>query len=156
MNDLKSLPVYQLHRTLGATPLSDSRVRFCVWSPTSTNVSVCLEDDGRRVMMKQQQGGYHVAEIDGVKPGDRYLYQFDEGTPRPDPASRYQPDGVHGPSEVVSRDFDWSDNQWRGMSQEALVIYELHIGTFTQKGTFASAIDRLDELVELGITAIEL
>lgn len=102
-------------------------------------------------------GGYHVVEIDGVKTGDRYWYQFGDGPGRPDPASRYQPAGVHGPSQVVSsRDFPWTDSAWRGVAKEDLIIYELHIGAFTDEGTFLAAIDRLDELVELGITAVEL
>lgn len=141
---------------LGAAPVSETDVRFCVWSPTSAQVTVCFPGRDERVVMQKRNGGYHVAEISGVQVGDRYLYQFDGGTPRPDPASRFQPEGVHGSSEVVNRDFDWTDTHWEGRSRDSLVIYELHLGTFTDEGTFVSAIDRLDELVELGITAIEL
>lgn len=100
--------------------------------------------------------GYHVVELDNVRSGDRYMYQFGAGTPRPDPASRFQPTGVHGPSEVIASEFAWSDDQWNGVCREDLIIYELHIGTFTSEGTFSAAATRLDELVDLGITAIEL
>jgi malto-oligosyltrehalose trehalohydrolase len=104
----------------------------------------------------QRVSGYHVAEIDNVRVGDQYLFQFGTGPPRPDPASRFQPAGVHGPSEVVSSEFPWSDADWTGVGREDLIIYELHTGAFTDAGTFAAAVSRLDELVELGITAIEL
>ena len=100
--------------------------------------------------------GYHVVELDNVRSGDQYLYQFGEGPARPDPASRFQPTGVHGPSEVVASDFEWTDIDWSGVRREDLIIYELHIGAFTSEGTFSAAQQRLDELVDLGITAIEL
>ena len=156
MNDPQSLPTHQLHRTLGATPISESRVRFCVWSPKADEVAICLRKRNELVVMKKQKGGYHIAEVDDVYVGDQYFYQFDGGAPRPDPASRYQPNGVHDASEVVGREFEWTDQNWKGVPKDSLVIYELHIGTFTEAGTFVSAIDRFDELVELGITAIEL
>ena len=88
--------------------------------------------------------------------GTRYFYRVGDGPPRPDPASRYQPSGVHGPSEVVSRRFSWTDQRWRGVPTEELLIYEIHVGTFTERGTFLAAIDRLDELIDLGVTAVEL
>lgn len=106
--------------------------------------------------MQRTASGYHVVEIDGIGPGDRYHFRLDGGRDRPDPASRCQPQGVHGPSQVVRRDFPWTDQAWTGVRLRDLIIYELHVGTFTDDGTFQSAMDRLDELVELGVTAIEL
>lgn len=106
--------------------------------------------------MQRGPDGFHVAQVEGVRAGDRYAYRIGDGPVRPDPASRFQPNGVHGPSQVVDRQFDWTDQDWQSPSREDWVIYELHVGAFTAEGTYAAAIDRLDELVELGITAIEL
>ena len=156
MNDPTSFPVWQLHDSLGAIPLPCGRVRFCVWSPTSQQVLVHVLDGRDPVIMQTRPAGYHCIEVSDVPVGAHYLYQFDDGTPRPDPASRYQPNGVHGPSEVVERSFAWNDSEWSGVARESLVIYEMHVGAFTEEGTFRSAVDRLDELVDLGVTAIEL
>jgi len=99
--------------------------------------------------------GYHEAVVDDIQEGARYAFVIN-GRERPDPSSRSQPDGVHAPSEVVGSDFEWHDGGWRGLPLEDHVLYELHIGTFTDEGTFDAAIERLDRLKELGITAVEL
>ncbi len=104
--------------------------------------------------MTKDAGGYHSASIDCGE-GTRYFYVVN-GVDRPDPASRLQPEGVHGPSEVVGREFEWHDENWRGVALEDLVFYELHVGTFTDAGTFDAVIEKLDALRELGITAIQL
>lgn len=171
--NLTDIPSRQWHRFLGAIPLArgcvggdkasgsgeiaadTSSCRFSVWAPEIHQVVVELVDQGRSETL-EKIGEYHVSEVSGVGVGDRYAYRLDGGPPRPDPASRFQPDGVHGPSEVVSPDFDWTDDDWNGVSTDDLIIYELHIGSFTEAGTFDAAIDRLDELVDLGITAVEL
>src|SRR5471030_1388882 len=101
-------------------------------------------------------GGYHEVTIEGIAPGARYKLRLDGREERPDPASRLQPQGVHGASEIVGRDFAWKDGQWRGLALKDYVIYELHVGTFTNEGTFDAIIGRLDELRELGVTAIQL
>jgi maltooligosyltrehalose trehalohydrolase len=154
-----SIPTTQLHRLLGAHPLSESKTRFCVWSPTHEQVSWQLVEQNRIVPM-EKSGEYHWLEIADVRAGDRYFYQFglqrDQPPGRPDPASRFQPDGVHGPSQVISSNFNWHDSDWRGVRRDELIIYELHLGAFSAAGTCASAIARFDELVALGITAIEL
>jgi malto-oligosyltrehalose trehalohydrolase len=157
----ESVAAAELHRYLGAVPISQSKTRFCVWSPTCDRVQVDLVDQDRVVALDRVAGGYHVAEIDDAPAQTQYLYQLQsrrgETVSRPDPASRFQPRGVHGPSEVVASDADrWSDGAWKGVAREDLVIYELHVGAFTEQGTFGSAIGRLDELVDLGVTAIEL
>ena len=152
---IRDVPVTSLHQWLGAILVGRDRTRFCVWAPLRDRIEVELTESGRRFPM-QNVDGYHIAEVEQTPPGTLYQYRIDGGPGRPDPASRFQPQGVHGPSQVCSREFPWNDHQWQGIAQEDLVLYELHIGTFTDKGTFDAAIDRLDELVDLGITALEL
>jgi maltooligosyltrehalose trehalohydrolase len=98
-----------------------------------------------------------AATFDDVRTGDLYMYQLDGEGPYPDPCSRFQPHGVHGPSAVIDpAGFEWSDRHWRGVALERAVIYELHIGTFTPAGTFAGTVERLPHLADLGVTVIEL
>jgi maltooligosyltrehalose trehalohydrolase len=106
--------------------------------------------------MEEGQPGYYEVVVDGVEPGSRYVYRLDEGKERPDPASRSQPQGAHGPSQVVSPSFAWDDDSWPGLPLEEYVVYELHVGAFTREGTFDSVIPQLDGLRDLGVTAIEL
>jgi maltooligosyltrehalose trehalohydrolase len=133
---------------------------FRVWAPRARSVEVVLFEDGRAstsAALAPQGDGFFAAHIAGVGPGARYMYRVDGGDPRPDPASRFQPEGVHGPSEVVDpQAYSWHDIGWRGKALEELVIYELHVGTATPAGTFEALIEGLDELKELGVTAIEL
>ncbi len=101
--------------------------------------------------------GLYECLVEGAAEGDRYVYLLDEGLERPDPVSRWQPEGVHGPSMVVDPDsFVWTDKGWRGQSLSDYVIYELHVGAFTDAGTFEGAVPYLGYLKELGITAVEL
>ena len=142
---------------LGATLLDHDRCEFRVWAPTRERVEVhIVAPRERRVAMTKTADGHHEAVVDDCPEGTRYLFALDGGNERPDPASRFQPEGVHAPSEVVGNDFEWHDEQWKGIALEELVVYELHVGTFTEEGTFDSAIERLDSLKELGVTAIEL
>jgi len=113
-----------------------------------------VEPEERRIAMQQCGNGYHDATVD-CGAGTRYYFVVG-GTDRPDPASRLQPHGVHGPSEVVSREFEWHDAGWRGVPLEDHVVYELHVGTFTEEGTLDAIIPKLDDLRDLGVTAIEL
>ena len=95
--------------------------------------------------------------VSAAAPGDRYSYRLDGGELRPDPASRFQPDGVHGPSEIIDPNrFAWRDTAWKGLTPQEMVVYELHVGTFTREGTFDAARGRLSDLRDLGVTAIEL
>lgn len=142
---------------LGATLLDDARVLFRVWAPQREKLEVHLvAPRDRRVPMTKGETGYHEVTVDECGEGARYFFVLDGGDERPDPASRHQPEGVHGPSEVIGRDFAWSDDGWRGLALEDLVVYELHPGTFTGEGTFGAIIPHLDELKAIGITAIEL
>ncbi|HWC14728.1 MAG TPA: malto-oligosyltrehalose trehalohydrolase [Actinomycetota bacterium] len=122
-----------------------------VWAPTASRVDVVGGDE--RVAMEGTDGGWFRAEI-GF---DDYSFSLDGREARPDPRSRWQPEGVHGPSRIYDHSsFAWSDSGWKGFPLDAAVIYELHVGTFTSEGTFDGAIDRLDHLVSLGINAVEL
>ena len=108
--------------------------------------------------MTAEEDGYYALELSGIESGTRYVFQLgDSGQDLPDPASRWQPDGVHRPSAVFLPDeYTWHDQAWAGLSMPELVIYELHVGTFAPEGTFASVIPRLAQLKELGVTAIEI
>ena len=129
--------------------------RFEVWAPAASRVDV--EVGGRRVAMEPQPGGRHAAEVDDAGPGVAYAYSLDGGEPVPDPRSPSQPEGVFGPSVLVDHAaFPWTDAGWRGIHLPSAVVYELHVGTFTPEGTFEAVVDKLDHLVELGVTAIEL
>jgi len=140
---------------LGARLLAPNRCEFRVWSPQRDRMELhIVAPKDRRVEMRKNASGYHEATAD-VGAGTRYFFAID-GQDRPDPASRYQPEGVHGPSEVVSDAFQWHDAQWKGIALENYVIYELHVGTFTPEGSFEAIIPKLDALKELGITALEL
>ena len=144
--------------TLGATWLGEGRCRFLVWAPHAPKVEVRVV--GPRpltAMMEKLDRGYYEAVVEGVEPGSDYVYRLDAGEERPDPASRFQPQGVHGPSQVVdTQAFAWGDGGWSGLPLENYLIYELHVGTFTPEGTFDGVIPHLDELKELGITVVEL
>jgi maltooligosyltrehalose trehalohydrolase len=141
---------------LGASVLADGSTRFLVWAPKARRVHVHLLGAERHVRLKALEQGYHAAVVRDAGPGTRYLYRLDGGLERPDPASHFQPEGVHGPSEVVDPAFEWHDSAWRGPALADYVVYELHVGTFSPSGTFAGVIDELDSLVELGVTAVEL
>src|SRR4029077_11504220 len=107
--------------------------------------------------MERNPMGYYTATVAGVPAGARYLFRLDGELERPDPASRFQPEGVHGASQIVDlRAFRWTDGDWNGFALEDSVFYELHVGTFTREGTFTSLISRLDDLAELGVNPIEL
>ncbi len=106
--------------------------------------------------MQRRERGYHQVVVENIEPGTRYVYRFTDGREFPDPASCHQPHGVHGASAVVADDFEWHDQHWFGLPIERYVIYETHIGAFSEDGTFQAAAARVDELVDLGITALEL
>ncbi len=145
--------------TLGAVA-GGGATCFRVWAPDAQSLEVRIEPcvgRPRRIPLAPAGDGMLEARINGVAAGDRYAFFLDGRGPLPDPASRFQPEGVHGPSAVVDPSaFAWSDAGWRGVRLEGLVLYELHVGTFTRAGTFAAAVERLPLLRDLGVTAIEL
>ena len=128
---------------------------FRVWAPVAHSVEV--EVDGTRLPLTAGEGGWWAADVPAAGPGSEYAFVLDGGEPLPDPRSPWQPAGVHGPARVVEHQaFPWQDQGWQARPLAAAVLYELHIGTFTPDGTFEAAIARLDHLVDLGITHIEL
>jgi maltooligosyltrehalose trehalohydrolase len=140
----------------GAIPLSEGRSRFVVWAPGKSGLSVVVFSGTEKVIPMEAHCGFHFAEIEAPE-GTRYMFRMPEGHNFPDPASRFQPEGVHRPSAVVdTHQFPWSDGEVQGHLLRDLIIYELHIGTFTPEGTFEAAIACLDDLVDLGITAVEI
>ncbi len=146
-----------LHPPLGATYRAEGVCHFYVWAPKAKSVAVRLLDpEERLVKMEALKDGFYQAIIEGVQPGTRYFYRLDGERDRPDPASRFQPEGVHGPSQVIDPTFAWEDSCWSGIPLQHYIIYELHVGTFTPEGTFEAIIPRLEWLKELGITAIEI
>jgi maltooligosyltrehalose trehalohydrolase len=142
----------------GAECRSDGSVRFRLWAPAARRVELCLDQmrPSADLALTQVDNGWFELITNETKPGSRYRFRVD-GQPVPDPASRFQPFDVHGPSEVIVPDhFDWTDKDWQGRRWEEAVIYEFHVGTFTADGTFSAARQRLDYLADLGVTALEM
>ncbi|MBV8314653.1 MAG: malto-oligosyltrehalose trehalohydrolase, partial [Planctomycetaceae bacterium] len=130
--------------SLGARPDAGAGgVWFRVWAPDRTGVAVVLEGPGARpraIALEKHPDGTFGGLVPGLGAGARYRYRVDGLGPFPDPASRYQPEGVHGPSRVVDPDaFAWTDASWRGVDPAELILYELHVGTFSPEGTFEGA-----------------
>jgi malto-oligosyltrehalose trehalohydrolase/4-alpha-glucanotransferase len=140
----------------GAEVQDDGTVRFRLWAPPHTEVRLAL-DGADPVAMRADDDGWHERMTDRAHPGTRYQFVLPDGLRVPDPASRYQPEDVHGPSEVIDpAAYAWRDTGWKGRPWAEAVVYELHVGAFTPDGTFQAAIGKLDHLVALGVTAIEL
>jgi len=142
----------------GAEVLPGSGVHFRVWAPRRRRVEVVLEDGGAGRALEPEAHGWHAGTVDEAAAGTRYRYRLDGDDPLvPDPASRFQPDGPHGPSEVIDpSSFAWTDAAWPGLTRRGQVVYELHLGTFTPEGTWAAAAARLPALAEIGITCVEI
>jgi len=131
-------------------------VRFSLWAPNHERIALELNEAPAGLPMQREADGWHRLTTDRAGPGSRYRFILSDGFAVPDPASRYQPADVHGPSEVIdAQDYVWQDRDWHGRPWNASVIYELHIGSFTEAGTFLGAIERLEHLVELGVTVLE-
>jgi len=143
---------------LGARYLGDGRCQFLVWAPTAEQVELRFVSLGNRFIPMNQAGrGYFYALVENVEPGSQYVFRLNSEKERPDPASKYQPQGVHGPSQITGQSvFRWRDGDWSGLALDDYVMYELHVGTFMPEGTFDSIVPRLDGLKDVGITAIEL
>ncbi|MET3493374.1 malto-oligosyltrehalose trehalohydrolase [Variovorax boronicumulans] len=148
------------HRMPFGATVQAGAVDFALWAPSTDAVVLEHTPAGGKpsaLPMTRDADGWHRLSAPGAGHGDSYSYRLPDGTRVPDPASRWNPDDVHGPSVVTDpQRFAWTDDAWRGRPWEEAVVYELHIGTFTEEGTFNAARERLGELAELGITAIEL
>ena len=138
-------------------------VHFRVWAPKCKRVAVELARNASSFMngsetfeLQAEGGGYFSAHVSGAQAGMLYKFKFNGGS-FPDPASRFQPEGPHGPSQIVDpRQFKWTDHDWPGVHRHGQIIYEIHIGTFTPEGTWAAAMEQLPELQQLGATAVEV
>jgi maltooligosyltrehalose trehalohydrolase len=141
---------------IGAEPV-DGGLHFRVWAPRRSSVEVLDADSGSATALDAEGDGYFGGLVPGRGAGFRYRFRLDGGGAFPDPASRYQPDGPHGPSEAIDPlAFSWSDQDWPGVTLEGQVLYELHVGAFTAEGTWAAAARQLPELAATGITVIEV
>jgi maltooligosyltrehalose trehalohydrolase len=142
---------------LGALYRGEDGCGFSVWAPLSETVEVyMLSPRERMIPLEKTDDGYFEGVGEDVTPGSLYLYRLTGGIERPDPVSRYQPEGVHGPSQVIDPAFPWEDVERPDICLDDYVIYELHVGTYTHEGTFEAIIPHLDTLIDLGVTAVEL
>ena len=147
----------RVHRMPFGAEVLPEGVRFRIFAPAADRIDLVLEGADQPLTLHRSEDGWHELAVEGAHAGCRYRYRLPDGTEVPDPASRFQPEDVTGPSEVIDpAGFAWSDEGWRGLPWAQAVLYELHVGTFTPEGTFRAAIDRLDYLQWLGITAIEV
>jgi len=142
---------------IGAEPQLGGGVHFRVWAPRCREVVVEIEGF-EPAALRSEIGGYFSLWSLPARAGMRYRFRLGRnGKALPDPASRFQPEGPHGPSEIVDpEDFAWTDGAWRGRAREQLVIYEMHVGTFTPDGSWEAASRELPVLAELGITCLEI
>jgi len=142
---------------LGANRLHNGDWEFLVWAPNSKSVSLNILGRNDPVRMLAQPHGYHNAVVGNLPHDARYLYRLEDGRELPDPASRFQPEGVHEPSQLVdTQSFRWTDNNWKGIRLEDSIFYEVHVGTYTREGTFDALIPHLKDLADLGITVVEI
>ncbi len=143
----------------GAELAADGRARFALWAPAARQVELVLTGGSQpaQIVMRSTDNGWFEATLDGAGASTNYAFRVDGKPLVPDPASRSNPDGVHGASRLVDpRAYEWQAGDWRGRPWNEAVVYEMHIGTFTAQGTFAAAVERLDDLVALGVTALEI
>jgi maltooligosyltrehalose trehalohydrolase len=150
--------IKELKMKIGSNYLGNGRCEFTVWAPTRDEVAVQIVSPSPRLLpMQKDEWGYFKVVAEDIEPGTLYFYKLSGELDRPDPASHSQPNDVHGSSEVVEHSkMNWTDAGWSGIPLEEMILYELHVGTFTPEGTFEAIIPRLKELYEFGVNAIEL
>jgi len=142
---------------LGASVEPDGTCVFNVWAPHARQVTLRIVNEHREQILTPSERGYYSTVLSDLQPDTRYLYRLDGKEERPDPASRWQPDGVFAPSQIIDlTTFPWSDHNWKGLRLDDYVLYELHVGTYTPAGTLDAVEEYLPDLKALGITAIEL
>ncbi len=143
---------------IGAEILDNNNCLFSVWAPEKEDMMLhIIHPRDQKIPMIKNEQGYFTVVVENIHSGCKYFYKPDGENDYPDPCSHFQPEGVHGPSQVINHDsFKWKDQLWRGIPFKEMIIYELHVGTFTPDGTFESIIPILDELSSIGINAIEI
>lgn len=143
---------------VGSQYLGNGVCEFTVWSPLQKKVAVHLISPEEKVLpMTDRERGYWYLKAENIKPGTLYYYRLEDASDKPDPASHFQPQGVHEASEVIDHsNFNWQDSDWTSIPLEEMIIYELHVGTFTESGTFKAIIPRLSDLARLGVNGIEI
>lgn len=142
---------------IGASYQGNKRCEFRVWAPFMKKVELKIVSPDERIVPMKKDKGYWWTVVEDASPGALYLYRLEGERERPDPASQFQPEGVHGASQIFDHNsFKWEDGGWMGIVLPDLIIYELHVGTFTPEGTFEEIIPRLEDLWDLGINALEL
>jgi maltooligosyltrehalose trehalohydrolase len=143
--------------TYGVAPLATGGVQFRVWAPKVESLAVRIFRPSPALFPMTRDGEDFEVFVPAALPGERYSFVLNGRNERPDPVSRSQPEGVHGPSQIVDpNSFAWSGHEWKGIALADYIFYELHVGTFTDEGTFEAAISKLPHLKDLGITAVEL
>src|SRR6187200_8882 len=129
------------HQMPFGAEVTNEGVRFRLWAPKHDRISLKVEDVDDVHLMNALAAGWHEVQVPDAGPGSRYRFILPDGLSVPDPASRFQPEDVHGPSEVIQpHAYKWTDGNWNGRSWHEFVIYELHVGAFTPEGTFQAAI----------------
>ncbi len=143
---------------IGANYAGTKKCEFTLWAPFADSIDLKIVSPKQRLIpLHRKNNGYWDTMVDGIVPGSLYLFCLDRKRERPDPASHFQPKGVHSHSQVIDHDsFKWEDREWKGIPLPEMIMYELHVGTFTHEGTFEAVINRIDELFDIGINAIEL
>jgi maltooligosyltrehalose trehalohydrolase len=143
---------------VGSQYLGDGVCEFILWAPLVEKVAVhIVSPEDKLLPMTKQEKGYWYLRAEKIDPGMLYYYRLEDVSDKPDPASNFQPQGVHEASEIIDRtNFNWQDANWAGILLDEMIIYELHVGTFTPEGTFQAIIPRLSDLQELGVNAIEI
>jgi maltooligosyltrehalose trehalohydrolase len=142
---------------IGANYSDNGTCEFAVWAPFADTMSLHLYSPDEKTVAMHKEGEYWKISLDTFRSGTQYRYQINRQINRADPASYYQPDGVHGASQVINHSaFAWTDTDWKGVELSEMILYEIHVGTFTPEGTFEAIIPRLDSLKQLGINAIEI
>jgi maltooligosyltrehalose trehalohydrolase len=145
------------NRTLGINFTTRGEAEVLLWAPYADQVILKIENDKKGLSLIKQDRGYWSCITDRLHPGDLYQFEINNENKFPDPASLSQPLGVHGPSQIIRLDyFHWTDSQWQNIPLEEYIFYELHTGTFSESGTFSGIEEKLNYLVDLGITAIEI
>lgn len=142
----------------GCNYSTTAETKFRVWAPNCDHLELKIyQPSQQRLAMTRQANGYWQAEVTALPANSRYTFVLPGEIERPDPASHFQPEGVHGPSQVIDHEqFSWKDASWQGVPLSDMIIYELHVGTFTPTGTFEAVIERLTDLMDLGINTIEI